>query len=97
MAAQRLLDADQPLLESFFVSGRRMSVRDLTAEVAAAVGRPIRARFGERPYRPREVMDPVQPGPDGLLPGWRARCDLHESIRQMAGAPGSRFEDSPGR
>jgi hypothetical protein len=44
-------------------------------------------RWGERPYRQREVMVPWQ-GP--TLPGWRPRIDLSTGIRRVLEAVGVR-------
>jgi nucleoside-diphosphate-sugar epimerase len=81
LAAARLLAAPAPLQDYFFVSGSRLTVRDLVAEIEAAVGRPVQARWGRRPYRPREVMVPLDPGP-GLLPGWAPAIPLREGLAQ---------------
>lgn len=67
---------------TYFVGGDRLSVRELTQRVGRALGRPVPARFGERPYRPREVMEPAPPLP--LLPGWAPRIDLDDGIRELA-------------
>lgn len=83
-AADRLLAADGALDETFFVGGDRMSVRELADRVGTALGRPLAARFGERPYRAREVMEPAAATP--LLPGWTRETTLDEGIRALAGA-----------
>lgn len=65
--------------EVFHLSGERHSVKQLAALVARATGRPVDAHFGGRPYRAREVMDPVATG-DHALPGWRRRRRLADYI-----------------
>ena len=82
VAGERLLGHPGPLDERFFVANDRLSVRDLAARVAAALDRPLPARFGERPYRPREVMEPVAAAP--LLPGWDPQVALDDGIRALA-------------
>lgn len=84
VAAERLLGADRPLDERFFVGGDRLSVRELAASVGAALGRPVPAQFGERPYRWREVMEPATADP--LLPGWTRHVALADGIRALAKA-----------
>lgn len=59
-------------------SGRALTLREIVAEVERAAGRPLDARFGARPYRPREVLDPWR-GP--ALPGWAPRIALAEGLR----------------
>lgn len=79
LAAERLLDAHAPLREAFLLSGERYTVKALAEVVAHAMGRPVRAEFGGRPYRAREVMDPV--GADGhVLPGWTRAHDLSSYV-----------------
>jgi nucleoside-diphosphate-sugar epimerase len=80
-AARRLLEAPAPLLEDYLVSDARLTVRGLAARIEQATGRPIDARWGLRPYRPREVMVPVEA--DGrLLPGWTPARDLVQGLRE---------------
>ena len=75
VAAARVEAAGEPLDENWFVSGERMTVRNLAARVAANVGRPMEPQFGGRPYRPREVMMPIDPT-GAVLPGWQRRRRL---------------------
>ena len=83
VAGERMLVTDVPEWESFFVGGRRMTVRALADVVGQALGRPLAPAFGARPYRTREVMQPCPAVP--LLPGWQPRIDLAAGIRQLAG------------
>jgi len=78
-AGRRLLDSP-PVLDTFLVSADRLTVRDLVQRIQEALGRPIQARWGQRPYRPREVMVPLDPA-DRLLPGWGPARDLREGLR----------------
>jgi nucleoside-diphosphate-sugar epimerase len=63
----------------YLVSGCRQTVRELVALVGEVTGRPLSVHFGGRPYRPREVMMPIDP--EGrTLPGWSARIGLPEGL-----------------
>ena len=88
VAADGLLAADMPLYETYFVSGERMTVRELAARVAQGVGRPIQAAFGGRPYRAREVMMPIDPT-GAVLPAWQRRRDIDTFLVEALAAPGS--------
>ncbi len=66
----------------FFVSGERYRVKDLVALVARVADHAPKVNFGGRPYRPREVMQPVS-GADRLLPGWKASRNLADEIRRL--------------
>ena len=86
--AARLLETSQePVLKDYFVSGERLTLRDFVQVVSSTLGRKINARFGARPYREREVMQPVAPG-DLLLPGWQPHYGLAEGIRLLVGQSG---------
>lgn len=89
LAGSRLLAAPAPLREAYLVSGDRLTVRELVARIEAAVGRPILAAWGGRPYRAREVMTPLEPsGPE--LPGWAPAQDLDAGLRAAYAALGPR-------
>lgn len=83
-AAERLLSAERALNEEYLISGQRLSIRELVALVEAVLGKRVDARFGERPYRVREVMMPVATSPDCELPGWKRRRSLNEAIASLA-------------
>jgi nucleoside-diphosphate-sugar epimerase len=83
VAAARLLDAPAPMFESAFLSGERLAVRGLVDVVAAALGRPVPATFGARPYRAREVMELVDVS-GRTLAGWRPRRSLAEALPSLA-------------
>lgn len=82
VAADLLLRADAPLRDEYLVSGERLSVRGLARTVADALGRELRAEFGGRPYRPREVMTPVDAG-ESTLPGWRRQRNLAGAVATL--------------
>jgi nucleoside-diphosphate-sugar epimerase len=86
LAAERLLAAERPLQESFLVSGERLHVRELVPLVSEVLDRPVPVELGARPYRAREVMEPVRPGPPSALPGWVPRWTLMDGIEALAGA-----------
>lgn len=69
--------------EQFFVSGERCTVRELVAMVEAAVGKPLAVNFGGRPYRNREVMEPIAPAAGESLPGWEGRRTLRVSLPDL--------------
>lgn len=68
-------------------SGQPLSLRRLMEAVAGVVGRPELLRFGERPYRPGEVMD-LTGRPERLFAtGWRPlHTDLAQSLRDTIAA-----------
>lgn len=80
VAAARLLDAPEPLREIYLLSGERHSVKQLAALVADVLQRPLTPEFGGRPYREREVMEPVAAGAQDALPGWTRRYTLRDYI-----------------
>ena len=82
VAGERLMRAEEPIEEAWFVSGERQTVRELVDTVCQAVGRQIDVNFGGRAYRPREVMFPADPT-DQLLPGWHRKTSLAESLPTM--------------
>jgi nucleoside-diphosphate-sugar epimerase len=58
-------------------------LRELVSLVERAAGVALPIRWGERPYRQREMMVPWR-GP--ALPGWRPRVDLATGIRRVLDA-----------
>lgn len=80
IAAQRLVEAAAPLHNTYLLSGERHSVKSLAGLVGDALGRPLAPEFGGRPYRGREVMEPVSAGPEALLPGWQRHHTLRDYI-----------------
>lgn len=83
VAGHRLLDGAPERDESYFVSGERLRVRDLVPMVERATGRRLDVVFGERPYRAREVMDPVSPAEGQRLPGWAPHRRLADMLTTL--------------
>lgn len=83
LAALRLLAGESAgAQEVFAVScGRPRSLREIVATWQRVAAAPLVVRWGERPYRSREVMVPWNRGTP--LPGWAARVGLEEGIRRM--------------
>lgn len=61
-------------------SGRQVSLKELVKLVESAIQRPIQVNFGGRPYRQREVMQPVQGTP---IEGWQPKISLEEGIQRL--------------
>lgn len=85
VAGLRLLEAPAPLNEEYFVSGERWKVRDLVPLVERTLDRHLNVTFGERPYRTREVMDPITPRSEQRLPGWIPKRKLADTLVTLAG------------
>ncbi len=81
-AAARLMTAPEPVEEEFFVSGERLTVCALAARVERATGTSIKAEFGGRPYRAREVMMPIEAG-DRLVPGWSPGRTIENYVAEL--------------
>lgn len=82
MAALRLLEPRRSEHERFGLgSGHVVSLRELARLLEDLGGRRLDIRWGARPYRAREVMQP----PKGLLPlpGWRARVPLRRGLEAL--------------
>lgn len=78
VAARRAMQ-DSVCLESFFVSGDRIRLRDLVSAVEALAGPCQNIRLGRRPYRLREIMEPIDPA-GAVLPGWSRRIALADEL-----------------
>jgi nucleoside-diphosphate-sugar epimerase len=84
IAANRLLALSKPRNECYLLSGERYSVRQLCALVEEIMRRPLVPTFGGRPYRDREVMQPVTSEAADALPNWTRRRNLHDYIAGWA-------------
>lgn len=83
-AAEVLLAAKEPVFEEYFVSGLRLSVRELVSKVEEALRLTVNTSFGARPYRAREVMVPVAIDLQQRLPGWVPEREFTQSLRELA-------------
>lgn len=82
-AAERILSGKSAGVEDYSVSsGSPKTLREIVETFGRATGRPVKVRWGARPYRDREVMVPWTKGTP--LPGWRARTSLEEGIALSA-------------
>jgi nucleoside-diphosphate-sugar epimerase len=82
VAANRLIANEVTGHEVYAVrSNEPVSLKELFAIWAEARGAPIAARWGERPYRAREVLEHWTQGIP--LPGWEARISLAEGLRRL--------------
>ena len=82
-AGDYLLEGGGPAWEKGFVGGERMTVKGLVELVGSTLDTPLRARFGARPYHPREIMVPIEPAPSPALTGWSRRRSLAETLPEM--------------
>lgn len=64
----------------FLKPDEEIVLRDLVRLVEKVTGRRLNVKFGERPYREREVMNPCCIGEN--LPGWSARIGLEEGLKK---------------
>ena len=62
-------------------SGKPIKLKDLVALYAKITKKEVQINWGERPYRPREVMIPWNMGKQ--LPNWTPSVDLEEGIKRM--------------
>lgn len=66
-------------------SHKAITLRELVATVDAVDrSRPIKVKWGERPFRTREVLTPWEGAP--VLPGWRPEVTLAEGLRTIKSA-----------
>lgn len=81
-----LLMPDSGTSETYGVSsGQPIPLRQLVARYASITRKRLDVRWGERPYRAREVMTPWAGAP--RLPGWQARVPLEQGIIRMEECP----------
>ena len=84
IAAQRLLSSQVNKYESYAVSsGRPLPLKDLVGIYEEMVGSTLPIRWGERPYRKREVMETWNRG--NLMPGWQPAVSLKDGLSQLMG------------
>lgn len=83
IAVETLARAEAPGAFRWFVSGERMRLADLVALVEHHAGGRA-AMLGRRPYRPREIFEPI--APLDPLPGWAPTRTLAQDIAAMVAA-----------
>jgi nucleoside-diphosphate-sugar epimerase len=62
-------------------TGARVTLRGLAELFARLADRPLQVRWGERPYPPLQIMDPLRTGP--RLPGWEPRVSLEQGLASL--------------
>ncbi|MDD5296582.1 MAG: NAD(P)-dependent oxidoreductase [Rhodocyclaceae bacterium] len=89
VAARRLRDGLVKSSEVYGVTtGKPLRLRDIVKIFSEQMGTPLNIRWGARPYREREVMQPWSGG--HCLPGWQAKIDLVSGISEIIrGSPKS--------
>jgi nucleoside-diphosphate-sugar epimerase len=82
VAAARMVSGYGSGQERFRVSGTRLPLKALVERVRILADAPLNVQLGARPYRPREIMEPVLEAIPPL-PGWAARRMLDDDIIAM--------------
>jgi nucleoside-diphosphate-sugar epimerase len=83
LAARRLMDNKVSGMEEYAISsGNPISLKDLVSVYGRTIGKQLLIKWGERPYRTREVMVPWNKGRN--LPGWKPKIGLVEGIKNEA-------------
>jgi nucleoside-diphosphate-sugar epimerase len=86
VAGERVHKGGPGGVEEFYLrSGRMLSIKEL-AQLIAKI-KPFEAKFGERPYRAREVMRPWDQGE--TLPGWKPQVSLEAGLKEYLEEPGA--------
>lgn len=84
LAAERLQTGQVDGHEIYAVSsGNPIKLRELVNRYVNIICTKLPVEWGEKPYRPREVMIPWHTGRS--LPGWKPRISLDEGISMIAG------------
>lgn len=78
-AADILDTAEAGTNQAYYVSGERMPLKSLVGLIRDRSRTGLRVELGARPYREREIMDPIEPGVD-LLPNWKPRRRVSDMI-----------------
>jgi nucleoside-diphosphate-sugar epimerase len=86
-AAKAMENRQDPVWEKAFVSGERVTVKTLVELIAASSSAPLNVKFGARPYKPREIMVPIQPAASPILGAWTPRRKLEEELRALVSEP----------
>jgi nucleoside-diphosphate-sugar epimerase len=86
-AAERLMRGEVKGLETYSVSGgQRVGLRRLVEMFESALGKPLNIKWGAKPYRPREIMNPWTRG--APLPGWEPMIRLEDGLKAVAAERG---------
>ncbi len=81
VVARQLLDMAEQDNRTYFVSGQRLTVRELAELVERTAGKALNVELGGRPYRVREIMKPLDVTGQ-TVPGWQPRRDLVTEIER---------------
>lgn len=68
-------------------SGERMTLKELAHLFGQATGKTLNIKWGAKPYRPKEIMEPWI---GKTLPGWKLGVSLEEGIRRTFGDAGKK-------
>ncbi|GAA3722735.1 NAD(P)-dependent oxidoreductase [Sphingomonas cynarae] len=82
VAAGRMMHDTKAREERFRVSGTRLSLKALVERIRALADAPLNVELGSRPYRAREIMQPLSAAVPSL-PGWYAQHVLDHEITAM--------------
>lgn len=82
VAGARVVKNPAGVEEFYLRSGRMVTIKELVDIFNKASGKTITALWGERKYRPREVMTPWQEGE--VLPDWKPEMSLEAGIHEYA-------------
>lgn len=78
-----LNDQEEILCDKYLISGERLTIKELVAKLETITGKKFLGQFGGRPYREREIMNPIKP--KDILP-WGDRLEettLDEGIKEI--------------
>ncbi len=86
--ASKLLEGRQPSTHAAFgvSSAAAITLQTLAERLSTLSGHTLHARWGARPYRPRETMQPWRP--DNPLPGWSPQIPLETGLLALLKARG---------
>lgn len=69
-------------IETYKVESKeRLSLKEMAKVFEKAIDKKLDIAWGERPYRPREVMNPKCP--HDIVPGWEAKYGFMDAIERM--------------
>jgi nucleoside-diphosphate-sugar epimerase len=82
IAAEDLLQSHLPVHYKWQApSEELLTLREIVARLEKSTGRTVNVKWGERPYRPGEIMNPHSHLP--LVPRWRPEVLLDEGLRVL--------------